>query len=277
MISKTVKRKSKIAVISVLISMLLILMINVAGGVIDTEPPTISNIGHYPENPTNTDSILINCTVVDITGISEVSLYYCINGSNWYDDNMNQVGVTDNFEYYLNSLTYNVLFEYYIVAIDSSASFNTAVDDNGGEYYSFTVGLNDIDGPEITDVSFLPTTPNNNEIVTINCTVIDDFSGIAAVTLYYRENGSQWSTQLFDHISGDEYQIEIGPFEANLVIEFYINATDDSTNANIGINDNLGSYFSFNVIPITTEASPLCSIISIVAIGAVSLVYKRRK
>ncbi len=268
---------NKIIITCILASMFLFLTTNVSSIIIDTEPPELGKVGHYPVNPVNTDSILFNCSAEDVSGIASVTLYYRINNGGWYNIGMEQVESTPVYEYDFGLFAPNVFVEYYVVAIDASENSNTATDDNGGLYYNFTVGLNDIDGPTIYDVLFLPATPNNVEQITINCTVVDDYSSIEKVTLYYRDNTSQWLTEEFELLIGETYQVVIGPFSPNLLIEFYINATDDSANANFEINDNQGSYYSFYVIPITTEENPIPYIIPIIAVASVIIIYKRRK
>ena len=139
------------------------------------------------------------------------------------------------------------------------------------------VGLNDIDGPTIYEVAFLPTIPYDTEEVTVNCTVVDDYSNVDKVTIYYRESGQQWSTKDFTLLIGETYQVEIGPFIGNQTIEFYINASDDSANANFAINDNSGSFYSFTVKLTPTEESPVPYIIPIIAVSAIIILYRRRK
>ena len=230
----------------------------------DKTPPTITNVSHYPTIPLNTGVVLINCTAYDTNDILSVKLYYRINeGDIWYNKTMNRVRITNSYNCTIGLFEADDMVEYYIVAIDNSSNHNQAVANNGGLYYSFTIGLNDISAPEITNVSFSPATPDVIDLVNIRCEIIDDFSEIAEVKLYFRLNGSIWNQLNFQYEANSTYKVIIGPFIANTFVEFYITAKDNSTNANLGINDNSGSFFSFTVIlkpddtttPVTQETS----------------------
>jgi len=258
--------------------MLLLVVTNVSSfAELDILPPEISDVGHYPANPVNTDSILFNCSATDASGIASVTLYYRIYSGNWYSVAMIQVASTATYEYDFGLFAPNAFVEYYVIAVDASENSNTATDNNGGDYYNFTVGLNDIEGPTIYDVAFLPIIPYDTETIIVNCTVVDDYSSVDKVTIYYRVDGNPWLTKDFTLLIGDTYQVEIGPFLANQTIEFYINATDDSINANFAIDDNSGSFYSFIVKLSTTEESPVPYIIPIIAVAAVIGLYRRRK
>ncbi|MFW9922572.1 MAG: hypothetical protein ACFFDW_04695 [Candidatus Thorarchaeota archaeon] len=242
----------------------------------DSIPPTITDIGYYPAAPLQTTPVLINCTVTDNFGVQSVTLYYRINGSSWIDKAMAKIG--NVYENTTELFSVNDFIEFYIVAVDSSPAHNTATDNNGGSYYSFLVGFDDLDAPVISNVIISPTNPTTSDYVTINCTVTD-ISGIKFVSFYYRINGSEWYQTAFTHLSGDIYQIKLYPYLNPVFIEFYITAYDNSTNLNLGINDNSGSYFSFYVttIPPTTETSPIAYFIPIIAIATIGVFYKRRK
>ncbi|HUT80253.1 MAG TPA: hypothetical protein VMZ29_03545 [Candidatus Bathyarchaeia archaeon] len=278
MIAKLNNKKSTIIMMLLFAGMLIFLTTNVVSiiPIPDTTPPTISNIGHFPVNPYNTDSVYFNCSATDASGIQSVSLYYRINGDSWIDVAMT-IAFATVYEYTSGVFDVTDFVEYYFVAVDASANFNVGTNNNGGLYYNFTVGLNDIQEPEITNVSFLPTSPNLYETVTITCNVTDDFSEIESVQIFYRLNGSNWSDKSFELISGSTYEVIIGPFyTSNIFVEFYIRATDNSTYHNLVINDNLGSYFSFTVIS-TTEVNSIYYLIPIISLFAVSIIYKRRK
>ncbi|MBN1330272.1 MAG: hypothetical protein JXA54_12430 [Candidatus Heimdallarchaeota archaeon] len=269
--------KSKVVFIFTILSLLTLISSNVSSFVDDTTPPAITEIGHYPIYPRNTDPVLFNCSAYDISGIQSVTLYYRVNEGSWIDVLMLKVGATTTYEYTSGLFEPNDNIEYYITAVDASSNHNSATDNNGGSYYLFLVEENDITGPEITNVSFLPAIPNNSDKVTVNCIVIDDYNGISDVIVHYRVNGSMWAIKLFDHISDNNYQTEIGSFDANVIVEFYISASDDSENANIGINNNSGLFFSFNVILNTTEINPIPCIVPIIAIVTIGIIIKRRK
>ena len=47
---------------------------------------------------------------------------------------------------------------------------------------------------------------------------------------------------------GMNYVVNIGPFDAGVTIDYFITATDDSTNHNEAIDNNSDSFYTFDVI-----------------------------
>ncbi|MBN1330271.1 MAG: hypothetical protein JXA54_12425 [Candidatus Heimdallarchaeota archaeon] len=93
--------KSNISIMSLLIAILMLTTLKVAGyaPLVDTTPPSIVDIGHYPMDPSNTDLVLFNCSVSDISGIQSVTLYYRANDGSWINVPMLKVGTTTIYEY----------------------------------------------------------------------------------------------------------------------------------------------------------------------------------
>ncbi|MFW9923289.1 MAG: hypothetical protein ACFFDW_08405 [Candidatus Thorarchaeota archaeon] len=238
----------------------------------DYIPPVITNVQHTPEIPTDNDLIEISCTVTDSSAVI-VLLNFRVNGSAWANQTMiNTEG--DTYTTTVGEFNIDTLFEYRIYAIDQSFYNNTALENAGGENYYFTVVINDTVAPVIIDIMLDPGTVLEGQTVIITCTVADDYNDVLNVTLYYRVNGGTWLQASFVH--GEGYSVTIGPFVMDDLVEFYIEAFDDSPNANSRINDNEGSYFSFTVLE-GTEGTSLYALIPIAALLAMGVITRRKK
>ncbi len=101
-------------------------------------PPVITNVIHYPSTPTELDTISINATVTDDSGIYSVTLHYRINDGLWQTISMTLVS-GDLYFVTIGFFAVGDTIEYYFSAIDNSVNHNLAFNDNSGFYYSFTI------------------------------------------------------------------------------------------------------------------------------------------
>jgi len=85
--------------------------------VFSNTPPTISQFSNFPENPLNTETITITCTVTDETSIISVILSY--NTSiGWVNITMSNIG-TDQYQALIPAQINAICVEYVIYAMDS--------------------------------------------------------------------------------------------------------------------------------------------------------------
>jgi hypothetical protein len=243
-------------------------------GFSDVTGPTIEDIEHSPITPTDAETVDITCSVTDANGVEYVTLYYRINGGDWITEAMTLIAGT-TYSCTIGTFSYADMIEYYIFAEDDSPNDNTASDDNGGAFYSFTVVSSDVTGPIIDDIAH---TANNTELdlVNITCTVTD-LNGIQEVTLYYRLNNGTWLSITMTLIATDTYKATIGPFAVGDVIEYYIVAIDDSPNHNSATDDNGGLYYSFEIKSSITEVNALVYFIPILALVALGITVRRKR
>ena len=110
----------------------------------------------------------------------------------------------------------------------------------------------DIIPPLIVNIIYSPAIPTELDTISINATVTDD-SGIYNVTLHYRINSGIWIVDSMTLMSGDIYNIIIGPFVVSDTIEYYVSAVDNSDDKNEAFNDNFGQYYSFTVAIVVPE------------------------
>jgi hypothetical protein len=181
----------------------------------------------------------------DDFGISEVILHYRVNSGSWDQVDM----MLFNYRNYTGSIgPFDVgdFVEYYFTAKDDSSNHNSAIADNGGSYYNFTILNIEFVKPIIEQVHHIPTIPNEIETATINCTITDD-SGVQSASLYYRVNNGDWSEQAMTYDTNDIYLATIGPFNYDDYIDYYVTAIDNSAYHNIATNNNSGLYYRFEI------------------------------
>jgi hypothetical protein len=222
--------------------------------IIDSNGPIISSIIHSPSNPQPYDSINITATVTDISGIFEVQLTYRINSTVWLNISTNNTG--NIYWQQLSGFGDGTLIEYYFSAWDNSVDNNYAENTNGGSYY--IINVEDTIVPTIFSVWREPYTVYAEQNINIYANMTD-LSGIINVTLIYRINGSAWIYAEMHLITFDQYNVTFGPFGAYSSIQYYVEAIDNSSNHNIGINNNTGLFYEINVNPPLDTYGPIIS------------------
>ncbi len=104
----------------------------------DVTAPTISDIEYNPNTPSNSDQVNITCTVSDLNEIDSVVLHYRINEGSWVTTSMFLIS-DDQYKAIIGPFAVGSQIEFYITATDDSRNSNTAIDDNEGAFYRFTV------------------------------------------------------------------------------------------------------------------------------------------
>jgi len=141
----------------------------------------------------------------------------------------------------------------------STRSYNfplqNAYDDSLGGYQDvfitkFSV-IDDIIGPSIANTGHYPLVPFNDEIVTVR-SYITDICGIEQVTLHYQVNAGSWIYEVMQEDLGTSYIATLGPFNGSDLVKYYIEASDNSFNHNIAIDDNNTHLYLFTVHASTT-------------------------
>lgn len=242
----------------------------------DNEAPQVSSIMHIPANANEEDYVEFRCIATDLSGINSVELSYRVNNGSWIIEEMLEIE-SSTYAYNATPFKYQDFIEYKINATDNSLNYNSKVYDNDGQYYNFTVLKFDTIPPVINNVQISPTEPYSGKTINITCSITDDYNDIELAILYYRINEGDWLYVDFAHISGDVFQAQIGPFEKNDLVEFYIYAKDSfNFNINDVTDDNNGNYYSFTVLK-NTLTSNLFVLLPIIALASLSILYRRRK
>ncbi len=192
--------------------------------VIDSSPPTISNVSFYPTEPKSFETVMVNATVYDISGVSTVLLYYKAGESDtWYYSVMELMG-NDTYVGYIPSYPDFTTITFKVFANDTFG--------NGGysSEYSYTVA--DTTPPVIESVSWEPAEPTSEDDVLVHA-IITDPSGVDTVILQYRVDDS-WANVTMNWSGGNEYTATIPAFEASTTVTFRIVVNDTVGNILVG-------------------------------------------
>ncbi|NHJ84485.1 MAG: hypothetical protein FK734_03435 [Asgard group archaeon] len=207
----------------------------------DNTGPTIYGLVYIPENPTSAEAVFVMCYATDEHGVSFVTLYYRINGGSWIGVNMT-ADYPNKYETYIGPLNYLDEYEFYIEAVDDYATHNSAIDDNDGFYYSFTVRHPDVTPPTISYLDYYTYIIASKVYVSIDFIVSDD-SGVNYTTFVFRFNGGAWFAINLTSYADSNYHTGFVDCIYNDLIEFYFIICDNSPNYNVAIDDNDGSYY----------------------------------
>jgi hypothetical protein len=192
----------------------------------DSVDPQISNIGRTPSTVEYFNSPVINCDATDGgSGVATVTLYYRVNSGGWSSISMAWVSGT-RFEGNIPAHSWNAAVEYYIVVVDNAG--NSITDDNLGSYYGYTV-VDNVD-PVLQNVAQNLSTVQYNDTVEVSCTASDVGSGIAGLTLHYRNNTGSWYLVTMSS-NGTHYLGNIPTHQYDAFVEYYVTATDNAGNS----------------------------------------------
>jgi hypothetical protein len=194
----------------------------------DWTGPGISSVAQYPSKPTVDDAVEINATVRDLSGVYSVILHHKTNAGNWQGLPMEHIG-SDVFHAELSGFNAGDSVHYYISALDNSLNHNSAVNDNLGAYYHFTVAPRDISPPTIQSISWEPEQPTAGSSTIIRANITDQIE-VASVILSYTINSNQdWKNVTMSNNQGI-WIVVLPAFENPSTVSFKVTAYDRSGN-----------------------------------------------
>jgi len=194
----------------------------------------LNAINHFPSTPTLSDP-----------GTTDDDGVFLLNWTASTDPD----GYIDRYEIEMSNTTwFTVILDRWNSSIDEKVISVFAddlyyfrvrsVDDYGTKgFWSNAQSINvviveDTTGPLITNPNLSPLEPKHGDAVTLTATVTDP-RGIKNVTCYYRLNSGSWLSIDMIHGVDDQYSCSIGTFVVDDVVEYYIEAFDNSTNFNV--------------------------------------------
>lgn len=118
-----------------------------------------------------------------------------------------------------------------------------------------TIRYLELNNPEITNVQINPANPLDNETINIRADITDE-TAIRYVRFHSRIDGSSWDTLEMMFISGDTYEVTIGPYGNTTDISFHISSKDTSYYENIGVNDNSSNFYNIQILVFEQEPEP---------------------
>jgi hypothetical protein len=221
----------------------------------DTTPPDIHTV-NYPIDASELTNFLIKVSVSDSNGIENVSLTYRVDSGNYETIEMVlyfDYGSSQEYRYNLGPFAPGTRIEFFVVAMDKSLNYNTRRRPESGTY---VIVIEDSDNsPPIIDnpLLLLDPTEQSNYTIFVNIT---DSKGIFSAVLYYSTNGVDFESHPLNYQSQDLYYRNLGYYTTGDEFWFYIEATDDSLNHNVGVNDN-NSNFYYVIIGDSDEEAPV--------------------
>ncbi|MGV9170823.1 MAG: Ig-like domain-containing protein, partial [Promethearchaeia archaeon] len=117
------------------------------------------------------------------------------------------------------------------------------------------VYLYDDIAPQISELSYAPTSPEANETVKVNASVYD--LGTDTVALHYRVDSGDWTNIIMTDLGDTKYTTSIPAQAFEIVVEFYVFANDTSGKSTTLLDDS--DYFSYTV---TDTISPEVEIVA---------------
>ncbi|MFX1491623.1 MAG: hypothetical protein ACFFBU_05135 [Promethearchaeota archaeon] len=189
---------------------------------IDRDAPSILQSSVTPDNPTFQDFVILTSEVSDDALIHTVICSY-FNGSQWVNVTMRGTQ-SKSANYSVTLPPFPELFEvqYRIFANDTQNAW-------GNSTITYYTVINT--PPLIAHVSYLPSTPTDNDLVTINATITDG-TAVSTVQLFYSWDGLNYVAIDMVNIGGDLYQAVIPSYPARMPnfqfesVYFRIHATD---------------------------------------------------
>ena len=207
----------------------------------DSVPPTVSNVYISPADGSIDDTTSVNvfATITDnyYVSTSQYTSYYYNGG--WTDVSMSDTGSNNVWKSTIGPFTKGTTIQYKIKAYDQAGNLATS------STYSFYIKDSDLSPPTI-DNPVYPHNPTENTDMQISVNVTD-ISGISSVTLYYSTDDVSFTPYTMTFVSGNTFSYNLGTFSKGTQIWFYIKATDNSLNNNVGTNDNGGQNYYVSV------------------------------
>jgi hypothetical protein len=119
----------------------------------------------------------------------------------------------------------------YYFRVRSVDDFGTKGYWSGMQWINVVIVL-DTAGPTISTPILSPVTPLHGNSVTVSANITDP-RGVKNATCYYSVNSGSWQSVGMTQGVGDEYSASIGSFLVDDIIEYYLEAFDNSTELNM--------------------------------------------
>jgi len=245
----------------------------------DWTGPGISNVIQYPSLPTIDEIVNINATIRDISGVYSTMFYYRVNDDDWQGVSMEHL-VDDIFHIELGNFEAFDTIQYYISAQDDSLNHNTAINDNFGNYYTFSISPKDTTLPIIHSVAQEPENPIVHESIIIRANVTDNIEVTSVFLRYTINSGSDWMNISMTLIQGLWLAI-IPPLNSSSAVSYQIIAYDRAGNYIISAIQNFVVEISpseySNVILISSIATLTSSIVIVIGLVVIAKEIRLRR
>jgi len=204
----------------------MILLISILGFLIcintvvanDNNPPEISEIHANPISQEQGSEVNITSVVTDEVQVDIVKID--ISGPEGFESmnvTMSNIQGTDDY-YYAAVYEISGAYSYTIWANDTSNNQNKT------DIFLFNITI-DTTAPTITNLHYSPLKPEKDEKITISCKIEDPDVNMSSLVLHYRVNNGKEINIPFGKTDAN-YTAEIGPFEEDDTIEYWVAGKD---------------------------------------------------
>jgi len=179
--------------------------------------PSISEVSQSPESPTDRDDLTITARVEDKSEDMTVECVYTFLGTTTVTPMV--LGASDSYSLDLSAFGENGTFQYYI-----RAENNIGLKDSTNLISVDIVEYVEPTAPTITNTTFSPDSPTENDTLTINAIVTDNV-GLSNIECVYDFSGSTYIRDMVAMNNGsDNYYLDIPPLGQTGNLNFYIKA-----------------------------------------------------
>jgi len=238
----------KAITISLIFSLILFLGILPCFGEEDVHPPSINLTTAFPITIFEGMEVTVQADVTDYSGVQWVRIGYDIDGQSYVEEMVQAAPPAPSYTYEWTYVAGDigtreklVIRVLNITASDIYSNWVSETYDNT----TITVLKEDLEGPWI-QLEAMPLYTESEEHLIIRAAVSDP-SGVQSATLYYETEGNWYQRSMNLNEENGLYEAIIGPFATDNAVRYYVNATDDSGNHNVGstLEQNNGEMSSF--------------------------------
>jgi parallel beta-helix repeat protein len=208
----------------------------------DRNGPDILDVYFWPEEPTKDQSVLVNATIEDYSGVAEALILWFLENSTWGEIQLVQDGLFWTGS--IPAMPAGTAVSFGIHARDTLDNWNVAGN------YTYVV-LSESEGPAI-DVNYWPTAPTEYESVTVAATISDP-DGVANVEIIFLLDKEYGGTIQPNYEAG-VWSGEIPAQPAGTTVLFWVYAADD-----LGHGNSAGN-FTYTVIAGDDQEGPEISV-----------------
>ncbi len=204
-------------------------------------PPTISNLSHHPDQPNNTEKVVLTCRATALNQIGSVVLLYRKSHSGLVNQKTMELVGPDTYQAEIGPVR------------DSPwvLAWAKAIDVLGHEKHAqaLNISITDALGPDIYDVAVLPPPPQTKDDVLILSFMATDSSELVRNVTVHTYNAGRNESIALEESAGKLYRVELGKFQPG---SLYIWVSARDRFGNLG----QAGYYTYRILNRTDQSPP---------------------
>jgi len=215
----------------------------------DASGPSITHVP-VPDDQEVGQDVAITATITDSSGVASANLHYRVAGA----IDFTSISMTASGNQYSATIPGASVttdgVDYYIEAKDQAADPNSSVEPAGapGTTHHFTASVPDTTPPTIAHTPIADGQPKGEDVLVE--AHVEDVSGVGTVTLFFRVNGSIWTSTPLTAQGGGDYAGFIPGYAVTTAgVQYYVEAEDQTAVPNVAYAPQTapGTPYSFTV------------------------------